>query len=65
MKKTVDDPAERKKHLDAWLEGFKLEEKIRKQVADKRKRVKEETQTGDPAIFDRLFQQEVEEGVLA
>ena len=56
MKKTLDDPADRKEHLEAWLEGFKLEEKIRKRVMDKRKRAEEETQTADPAIFDRLFQ---------
>jgi len=57
MKKTVDDPADRKEHLDAWLEGFKLEEKIRKQVLDKRKRAEQETETADPTIFDRLFKE--------
>ncbi len=57
MKKIVDDPADRKEHLDAWLEGFKLEEKIRKQVVDKRKRAELETETADPTIFDRLFQE--------
>lgn len=60
IKKTVDDPIDRKEHLDAWLEGFKLEEKIRKQVQDKRKRAEIETETADPAIFDRLFQEEME-----
>jgi hypothetical protein len=60
MKKTVDDPIDRKQHLDSWLEGFKLEEKIRKQVLDKRKRAEQEAETADPAIFDRLFQEEME-----
>jgi hypothetical protein len=58
MKKTVDDPADRKEHLDAWREGFRLEEKIRKQVLEKRKRAEREAETTDPAIFDRLFQEE-------
>jgi transposase len=57
MKKTVDDPADRREHLDAWLEGFKLEEKIRQQALDKRRRAEQENQTNDPAIFDRLFQE--------
>ncbi|NLD81868.1 MAG: IS21 family transposase [Smithella sp.] len=61
MKKTVDDPVDRKEHLDAWLEGFKLEEKIRQQALDKRKRAEQENQTADPAIFDRLFQEENQE----
>jgi len=60
MKKSIDDPADRKEHLDAWLEGFKLEEKIRKQVYEKRKRAELETETADPAIFDRLIQEEME-----
>lgn len=64
MKKTVDDPADRKEHLDAWLEGFKLEEKIRKQVLEKRNRAELEAETADPAIFDRLFQEETEQEVL-
>jgi transposase len=58
MKKTVDDPVDRKEHLDAWREGFKLEEKIRRQVLEKRRRAEREAQTTDPAIFDLLFPQE-------
>ena len=58
MKKTVDDPGDRKEHRDAWLEGFRLEEKIGKQVLEKRRRADREAQTTDPAIFDRLFQEE-------
>ena len=57
MKKVVDDPADRKEHRDAWLEGFKLEEKIRKQVAEKRKQAELKTETADPGIFDLLFQE--------
>lgn len=64
MKKTVDDPADRKEHLDAWLEGFKLEEKIRKQVAAKRQEAELQTATTDPAIFDLLFHQ-VNQEVIA
>jgi transposase len=61
MKKTVDDPADRKEHLEAWLDGFKLEEKIRQQALDKRRRAEQENHTTDPSIFDRLFQQENQE----
>jgi transposase len=61
MKKTVDDPADRKEHLDAWLEGFKLEEKIRKQVLEKRKQAQLQTDTTDPAIYDHLFAEEMQE----
>jgi hypothetical protein len=63
MKKTVDDPADRQEHLDAWLEGFKFEEKIRKQVFEKRKQAELETETTDPAIFDVLFSEEALEVV--
>lgn len=61
MKKTVDDPIDRKEHLEAWQEGFKLEEKIRQQALAKRRKAEEENQTADPAIFDRLFEQMVQE----
>jgi hypothetical protein len=63
MKKIIDDPVDRKEHRDAWLEGFKLEEKIRKQVFDKRKQAELKTETADPAIFDLLFQ-EINQEVL-
>jgi transposase len=63
-KKTIDDPVDRKEHLDAWREGVVLEEKIRKQVIEKRKRAEQEAETTDPAIFDRLFLEEYEEVTL-
>ena len=65
MKKIIDDPADRKEHLDAWLEGFKFEEKIRQQVIEKRKRAEQETKTADPAMFDRLFHELSMEEVAA
>jgi transposase len=55
----LDDPSDRKKHLEAWAESVTLEEKIRQQIAQKRKKTELENQTTDPAIFDRLFQQDV------
>ena len=64
-KKVVDDPLDRKEHLDAWREGFALEEKIRTQVLDKRKRAEQETETADPSIFDRIFQDAMQLEVMA
>ena len=55
MKKTVDDPQDRKEHLDAWQKGCELEERIRKQVFEKRRRAQQETETVDPGIYDNLF----------
>ena len=55
IKATVDDSVDRKEHQKAWLDGLNLEEKIRKQVIEKRKKAEQETEVTDPAIFDRLF----------
>ena len=61
MKQTVDDPHERREHLDAWYQGLLHEEKIRQQSLAKRKKAEEENQTADPAIFDRLFMHMIQE----
>jgi transposase len=52
--KTVD-PADEREHREAWEMGRELEERIRLQIAEKRKRAKTETVTTDPAIYDHLF----------
>ena len=52
--KTVD-PADEREHREAWERGRELEERIRLQVAQKRRKAQEETATAHPAIYDLLF----------
>lgn len=52
--KTVD-PADEREHREAWERGRELEERIRLQVAQKRKKAQDETVTADPAVYDLLF----------
>lgn len=54
-KKTQSNPEDEKDHYSAWLDGRDLEERIRKQVLEKRKKAEAETSTGDPGIYDVLF----------
>ncbi len=48
-------PVDEREHCAAWQKGCELEEHIRKQVAEKRKRANSETETADPAVYDLLF----------
>jgi len=52
--KTVN-PADERDHREAWETGRELEERIRLQIAQKRKRAKMETVTTDLAMYDHLF----------
>lgn len=54
-KKTRNNPEDEKEHYKAWLDGRDLEERVRKQIFEKRKKAEDETATGDPAIYDVLF----------
>lgn len=54
-KKTLINPDDKREHYNAWLEGRDLEERVRKQVFEKRKKAETETTTADPAIYDSLF----------
>jgi hypothetical protein len=54
-KKKVTTPEDELDHYKAWQEGFELEEKIKAQIREKRKRAEDETATADPAIYDHLF----------
>jgi hypothetical protein len=54
-KDKVVDPADEREHREAWERGRELEERIRLQVAQKRKKAQEETVTADPAVYDLLF----------
>jgi transposase len=54
-KQTIIDPQDRKEHYDAWLRGRELEERIRMQIVEKRKRAQQENVTADPVIYDNLF----------
>jgi transposase len=49
------DPADEREHREAWQRGRELEERIRLQVAQKRKKAQDETVTADPAVYDLLF----------
>ena len=59
-KEVVVHPDDEREHRTAWEKGRELEEHIRQQVAEKRKRANSETQTADPAIYDLLFCLETE-----
>lgn len=54
-KKKVTTPEDELDHYKAWQEGFELEEKVKAQIREKRKRAEDETATADPAIYDHLF----------
>ena len=54
-KAKVVDPADEREHREAWERGRELEERIRLQVASKRRKAQEETVTADPAVYDQLF----------
>lgn len=54
-RETVVNPADEREHREAWEMGRELEEHIRLQITEKRKRAKMETVTTDPAIYDHLF----------
>jgi transposase len=53
-------PVDEREHREAWLEGCALEERIRLQVLEKRKRAHDETETSDPSVYDLLFALEQE-----
>jgi len=53
--KTVTTPEDELDHYKAWLQGFELEEKVKTQIREKRKRAEDETATADPVIYDHLF----------
>ena len=61
--KTVDS-VDKQEHFLAWETGRALEEHIRLQVAQKRKKAECETVISDPAIYDSLFANVDEECVL-
>jgi transposase len=54
-KKTVTTPEDELDHFKAWQQGFELEEKVKTQIREKRKRAEDETATADPVIYDYLF----------
>jgi len=54
-KKTVTTPEDELDHYKAWLQGFELEEKVKTQIREKRKRAEDETTTADPVVYDYLF----------
>jgi hypothetical protein len=64
-RKTLCNPEDEEDHYKAWLDGRDLEERVRKQIFEKRKKAEDETATGDPAIYDMLFcnNQELQEAV--
>ena len=63
-KESIVHPVDEREHRAAWENGRELEERIRQQVAEKRKRANSETHTADPAIYDLLFSLEPETTVL-
>lgn len=54
-KEKVVDPVDEREHYEAWEAGREMEEHIRLQVAQKRKRAQSETEIADPAVYDLLF----------
>lgn len=60
-KEKVVDPVDEREHFEAWEKGRDLEERIRQQIQEKRKRASSETQTTDPSVYDLLFACEPEE----
>lgn len=54
-KEKVVDPVDEREHFEAWEKGRDLEERIRLQIQEKRKRAKMETVTTDPSVYDLLF----------
>ena len=54
-RETVVSPADEREHREAWKRGRELEERIRLQIAQKRKKAQDETVTADPALYDMLF----------
>jgi transposase len=59
------DPIDRQEHFQAWEQGRELEEHIRLQIVEKRKKAKSLTETSDPAVYDRLFAYVKNENVLS
>jgi len=62
-KEKVVNPVDAREHFEAWEKGHDLEERIRLQIQEKRKRAKMETVTADPSVYDRLFAYEHEEAM--
>lgn len=60
-KEKVVNPVDEREHFEAWEKGRDLEERIRLQIEEKRKRAKMETLTADPSVYDRLFSYEPED----
>jgi len=63
-KEKIVYPVDEHEHREAWEAGRELEERIRLQVAEKRKKVQNEMATADPALYDQLFAVEGQEPVL-
>ena len=58
LKEKVIDPQDRKEHLEAWRKGCELEERIRLQVQEKRRRARLDNETADPSVYDAIFNSE-------
>jgi transposase len=54
-KNILNNPEDQREHYNAWLEGCMQEERVRKQVFEKRKRAEIENATSNPAVYDSLF----------
>lgn len=54
-KKTVTTPEDELDHYNAWQQGFELEEKVKTQIREKRRRAEDDTATADPSLYDSLF----------
>lgn len=55
-KKIITTPEDERDHYIAWCQGLELEERIRTQIQEKRKKADNNTMTADPVIYDRIFE---------
>lgn len=54
-KKTIVRPEDELDHYNAWKAGFELEEKVKAQIREKRKKTEDDTATVDPVLYDIIF----------